>query len=129
MLYAYVAVGSALGGMARYGLGEIVTGMVGVGFPWGTLLINISGSLVIGLFAALSSGDGERLIASPEMRTFVMVGLCGGFTTFSAFSLQTLQLAQSGQTLRAGAYVIGSVGLCLAFVWIGVRLGQGLAQP
>lgn len=100
---------------------------VGTAFPWGTLLINVLGSLVIGWFAVISGGNPERFIGTPEVRTFVMVGLCGGFTTFSSFSLQTLRLAQSGEVVRAGAYVVASVVLCLFFVWVGAMIGEAVA--
>jgi CrcB protein len=125
MTYIWVAVGSALGGSARFWLAGFVASLVGVAFPWGTLLINVSGSFVIGLFAALTGGDGA-FSTPPDIRTFVMVGLCGGFTTFSAFSLQTLELAQAGEMMRAGAYVTLSVILCLVFVWLGVVVAGGL---
>ncbi len=121
MTYLWVAVGSAFGGMARFWLAGFVASLVGATFPWGTLLINVSGSFVIGVFAALTGVDG-RFSVPPDARIFVMVGICGGFTTFSSFSLQTLELAQAGEMMRAGAYVALSVILCLAFVWLGAVL-------
>jgi len=129
MIYLSVAIGSALGGMARYWLSEAMIAWVGPAFPWGTLVINVVGSLVIGWFFVLSGGNPERFIGTPEMRSFVMVGLCGGFTTFSAFSLQTLRLLQAGELMRAGAYVAASVLLCLMFVWIGAMLGETMITP
>jgi len=122
--YLWVAVGSALGGMARFWLATAVASLTGPAFPWGTLLINIVGSGVIGLFTALTGSEG-RLSVPPDIRVFVMVGLCGGFTTFSSFSLQTLELVQAGEILRAGAYVSASVLLCLAFVWLGYVVASG----
>ncbi len=119
--YLWVALGSALGGMARHWLGMFAARLLGVGFPWGTLAINVVGSFVIGLFATLT-GPGGRLLVANDTRIFVMVGLCGGFTTFSSFSLQTLDLIALGYPLRAGAYVVSSVGLCLVFVWLGALL-------
>ena len=116
--YLWVALGSALGGMARFWIASFVTRLTGPTFPLGTLLINIGGSFVIGLFAYLTGEDG-RFVVTPDIRIFVMVGVCGGFTTFSSFSLQTLELAQSGEFLRAGGYVVLSVSLCLLFVWLG----------
>src|SRR5581483_666476 len=110
--YFWIALGSALGGMLRYWLSGLVAGSIGEIFPWGTLLVNISGSLVIGFFATLTGPD-ARLLVSPLMRQFVMVGLCGGYTTFSSFSLQTLSLARDGDYLRAGMNVLLSVALCL----------------
>lgn len=116
--YAWVALGGALGSMARFWMANAVAAVAGPAFPWGTLGINIIGSFVIGLFYALT-GPGGRFDVSSDMRIFVMIGLCGGFTTFSSFSLQTLLLLQDGHTLRAGAYILGSVALCLLFVWLG----------
>jgi fluoride exporter len=87
-------------------------------FPWGTLLVNITGSLIIGFFATLTGPDG-RIFASSTVRQFVMIGLCGGYTTFSSFSLQTLNLANDGEWLQAGGNIIGSVVLCLLAVWLG----------
>jgi CrcB protein len=121
-----VAVGSALGGMARYGLTLAVARAVGGGFPWGTLLINILGSFVIGLYGALTLADGP-IPASGTTRVFVMVGICGGFTTFSSFSLQTMDLLRAGEVLAAAGYILASVALCLGGVflgyWLAVRLG------
>jgi CrcB protein len=118
LTYAWVALGGALGSMARFWMANAVAAVAGPAFPWGTLGINIIGSFVIGLFYALT-GPGGRFDVSSDMRIFVMIGLCGGFTTFSSFSLQTLLLLQDGHTLRAGAYMLGSVALCLLFVWLG----------
>ncbi|MBS0559837.1 MAG: fluoride efflux transporter CrcB [Proteobacteria bacterium] len=123
MTYASAAAGGAIGTMARLGFGDAVASLVGATFPWGTLLINILGSIVIGWFDGLT-GSADSLALPPEIRAFVMVGLCGGFTTFSAFSLQTLQLAEGGEMLRAAAYVIVSVVLCLLGVWAGAILGR-----
>lgn len=117
--YLWVAAGSALGGMARYWCSGFVAERAGDAFPWGTLIINIIGSFVIGLFGGLTGPDG-RFLVSPDVRVFVMVGLCGGYTTFSSFSLQTLGLMQDGEWVRAGANVMLSVVLCLVAVWLGV---------
>jgi len=120
--YLWVALGSALGGVARYWMSLVAVRLVGETFPWGTLVINILGSFVIGYFGTLTMPDGPRP-ASMEMRLFVMVGICGGFTTFSSFSLQTLELLRGGESLRALAYVAASVLLCVA----GTALGHFLA--
>lgn len=125
--YLWIAVGSALGGMARYGCTGVAARLFGEAFPWGTLLINILGSFVIGFFVALTSPEGGRYIVDPNIRAFVTVGLCGGFTTFSAFSLQTLVLMQEGEWLHAGGYILGSVALCLLFVWLGHVLATQLS--
>jgi CrcB protein len=123
--YLWIGLGSALGGMARYGLSAAMADRFGEGFPWGTVTVNILGSFIIGFFAALTA-TGGRLNASPDAKQFVMAGLCGGFTTFSAFSLQTLTLAQDGQMLRAGANVGGSVVLCLLATWLGYAAASAL---
>ena len=118
LTYLWIAAGSALGGMARYACSSLVAGWFGQAFPWGTLIINVLGSFVIGFFAALTGPDG-RVLAPGDVRQFVMVGVCGGYTTFSSFSLQTLTLAQDGAFVRAGLNVGASVVLCLIAVWIG----------
>ena len=116
--YLLVAVGSAIGGTLRYWLSGLVAESVGVLFPWGTLIINVSGSFAIALFAATTIGDGPFPVPV-EWRNFFMVGICGGYTTFSSFSLQTLGLMQSGQLVSAMLNVVGSVMLCLLGAWLG----------
>ena len=125
--FVWVAVGGALGSAARYGSSLLVAGWIGETFPWGTLLINVVGSFVIGFFGMLTGPDG-RILVSPDIRQFVMVGICGGFTTFSSFSLQTLNLMRDGDMLRAGANVVGSVVLCLIAVWLGAVGAAALNQ-
>lgn len=122
-MYGAVALGGALGSVARAWLGTAVGQLSGAGFPWGTLLINVAGSALIGWFAAVTAPDG-RLLELAGWRVFVMVGVCGGFTTFSAFSLQTVELLQRGALGRAGAYVAGSVVLCVLGTWAGMALGR-----
>jgi CrcB protein len=114
----WVAIGSGIGGVARFWVGVAVARFAGEAFPWGTLLINVVGSFVIGYFATLTAPDGLRPTGI-EARLFVMVGLCGGFTTFSAFSLQTIDLLRNGATGRALAYIVASVVLCLVVTVIG----------
>ena len=116
--YLWIALGSALGGVARYACSSLVAGAFGETFPLGTLLVNVVGSFVIGFFATATGPDG-RVLVSPDARQFVMVGLCGGYTTFSSFSWQTLVLVQDGEVVRAGVNVGGSVVLCLVSVWLG----------
>jgi CrcB protein len=116
--YFWVAVGGAIGSMARLWLSVHVALLTGLGFPWGTILVNILGSLVIGFVATLTGPNG-RVVMPVDAQAFVMVGLCGGFTTFSAFSLQTLELARDGRLLYAGANIILSVVLCLTAVALG----------
>ena len=116
--YLWIALGGALGSVSRYWVSGIIANRYGESFPLGTLLINISGSLAIGFFATLTDPDG-RLLASPSFRRFFMVGICGGYTTFSSFSLQTLNLARDGQWFWAGMNVMLSVACCLVAVWLG----------
>lgn len=118
MTYLWIALGGAFGSMARYASNNLVAGWLGAHFPWGTLFINILGSFVIGFFGALT-GPGGRLFVPNDGRLFVMVGICGGFTTFSSFSLQTLDLIRDGHWMRAGLNVVGSVALCLIAVTVG----------
>jgi CrcB protein len=118
MTYLWIAGGSALGGMLRYWCSGVVARLIGETFPWGTLLVNISGSFVIGFFFFLTGPDG-RLLVSSNIRQFVLVGICGGYTTFSSFSLQTLNLIRDGEFMYAGANVVASVLLCMLAVWIG----------
>lgn len=113
-----VALGSALGGAARFLLAGWVGARLGGAFPWGTVLVNVSGSALIGVLAAR-----EELL-SLETRQFLMAGVLGGFTTFSSFSLQTLRLAQEGDWARAAGNVLGSVALCLLAVAAGYRLAR-----
>ena len=120
--YAWVAFGGAIGSMARFWMANAVAALTGPTFPWGTLGINVIGSFAIGLVYALT-GPGGRFDVPSDARIFMMIGLCGGFTTFSSFSLQTLMLLQEGALIRAGGYILGSVVLCLACVWIGFLLG------
>lgn len=120
--FAAVAAGAALGAVARYAVGLVVLAVTGPGFPWGTLAINASGSFVIGLFAAVA-GEGGRWEADPALRHFVQAGFCGGFTTFSAFGLETVLLMRSGAAAAAAAYVAASVVLWLGAVAAGWRLG------
>jgi CrcB protein len=117
----WVAVGSAIGGVARYWCSGLIARMVGETFPWGTLIVNVVGSFLIGLIATVSGTDG-RFIIPAEARQFMMVGILGGFTTFSSFSLQTLTLARDGQWLLVGVNIVGSVVLCLVMVWAGHML-------
>lgn len=113
-----VAVGSAVGGMARYAVSGIVARRFGETFPFGTLVVNITGCVLIGLFAALTQAPGA-LAGDQLTRLFVLTGICGGYTTFSSFSLQTLNLARDGEWLQAAANIVASTGLCLVGVWLG----------
>lgn len=125
--YIWVGLGSALGGMARYGCSDLAVRYIGVGFPWATLFVNVAGSLIIGFLATLSVADGRFLLA-PDARAFLMIGICGGFTTFSALSLETLNLARDGQWLEATANVVLSVAVCLIAVWLGYVAGTAWSR-
>lgn len=128
MLWTYilVAVGGALGSLARFWVGDYVGTRFGATFPWGTLIVNITGSFLIGFFYSVTGTEG-RWQVQPTIRAFLMAGICGGYTTFSTFSLQTLNLIQDGQWLYAGANVIFSVVLCMIGVWLGYLLGTVLS--
>ena len=128
--YLWIALGGALGSVARAWLGLAVARLAGGAFPWGTILINVLGSFAIGAFAALTATTGTvtggRFAAPFDTRAFVMVGLCGGFTTFSSFSLQTLELAREGRPGWALANVGLSVALCLLAVAAGYAMGAAV---
>jgi CrcB protein len=126
-IYLAVAAGGALGTIGRYFLSGVVANAFGQTFPWGTLIINVTGSFVIGFFATLTGPDG-RFLVSGTTRQFVMIGICGGYTTFSSFSLQTLNLMTDGEWLYAAGNVLGSVSLCLLFVWLGAMAGAAFNQ-
>lgn len=118
LTYFLVAIGAAIGGISRYWLSGFVAERIGETFPWGTLVVNITGSFVIGFFATLTGPDG-RVLVGTNTRQFVMTGICGGYTTFSSFSLQTLNLTRDGEWLYAGGNITLSVVLCLLAVWLG----------
>src|SRR6266568_4891959 len=125
--YLAVAVGSALGGVGRFWCSGITARLVGETFPWGTLLVNVVGSFVIGFFGTLTGPDG-RIFASTTARQFVMVGICGGYTTFSSFSLQTLNLVNDGEWLYAAANTFGSILLCFLAVWAGHAIAANIGE-
>lgn len=117
-LYAAVALGSALGGTMRWGADGLLHALAGAGFPLGTLFVNVTGSFLIGVYAALAAPDG-RLLATPRQRQFVMTGVCGGYTTFSIFSLETVRLVEAGRPVLAALTVGISVVSWLLAVWAG----------
>jgi CrcB protein len=126
-LYLWISIGGALGSIARYGLSSFIAGAFGDLFPWGTLIVNVTGCFVIGVFATLTGPSG-RIIVTPDFRQFVMVGICGGYTTFSSFSLQTLNLLRNGDVARAGGNIGLSVGACMLGVWLGAVTAAALNQ-
>jgi len=131
MTYLWIALGGALGSVGRAWLAFLVARLTGPQFPWGTIGINIVGSFVIAFFGTLTVASAGRFGVPPDVRAFVMVGICGGFTTFSSFSLQTLELARDGRPGHALANIALSVVLCLASVAAGhygaVALNESLA--
>lgn len=116
-----VILGAALGATGRYALAGWVSRVVETPFPWGTLVVNLLGCLVIGL----AWGLGERLLWAPAFRVFVFVGILGSFTTFSSFGLESLQLLRDAEYGRALGYVLGSNLGGLALVWSGMALTRG----
>jgi CrcB protein len=122
-MYLLVALGGAIGTTGRYFISGLAARLIGETFPWGTLIINVTGSFIIGFFAALTGPDG-RLYVGSSGRQFFMTGICGGYTTFSSFSLQTLNLMNDGEWFRAGANMGLSLVLCLIAVWAGFMLAN-----
>lgn len=116
MLYAYLVLGGALGTLARAGIGGWVHTWAGTGFPWGTMGVNLLGSFFLGL--AMRGAELSSL--SPELRGMITVGFCGAFTTFSAFTFETIALMQQGAWVRASLYAFGSLGLGLLAMILGL---------
>jgi len=125
--YILVAMGSAIGGTARFWASGLIANRYGQSFPWGTLFVNVTGSFVIGLFATLTAPEGRWLVG-PSGRNFFMTGFCGGYTTFSSFSLQTLNLAQDDEYVYAAGNAVFNLVLCLVAVWLGHLLAEYLSR-
>jgi CrcB protein len=125
MTVLWVALGGALGSVARYAISGAAVRWLSTGFPYGTLFVNVTGSFAIGLLAALVAADGRPSLGA-DARAFLLVGVLGGFTTFSSFSLETLNLARSGALAPAMLNVAGSIALCLAAVSLGFATGSWL---
>lgn len=123
LTYLLVALGGAIGSVARFFCSSVLTRHWDQHFPVGTILVNVSGSFIIGFLASFTGPDGRWPVPAPG-RAFLLVGILGGFTTFSSFSLQTLELARNGRWGLAGLNILLSVALCLA----GVVLGHLLAS-
>lgn len=117
-LYFWIFLGSGLGGIARFALSGLAAHRFGETFPWGTLIVNVSGSFIIGFIATLTEPEGRFLVGA-STRHFLIAGILGGFTTYSSFSLQTLALARGGEWLRAGANATGTFVICFLAVWLG----------
>jgi CrcB protein len=125
MIYIWLAIGGALGTVARFWCSGVAARLIGETFPWGTVVVNVVGSFIIG-FAATALGPDGRMFVGTTARQFTMVGFCGGYTTFSSFSLQTLNLMNDGEWLYAVSNVGLSVALCLIAVWAGHVLAMNL---
>ena len=125
LAYLWVAIGGALGSMARYGIGNLILEKSGSIFPWHTLFINVTGSFVIGILGAVTVPEGKMTPQSQVLATQLLItGVCGGYTTFSSFSLQTLTLLRDGQWFYAAGNILLSVILCMIAVWLGYVLGN-----
>jgi CrcB protein len=118
---AFIAFGGAFGAVLRYGASLGVYAVFGRGFPWGTLFVNVVGSLLMGVLSILML---ERYNIGPEWRAAVLVGVLGSFTTFSTFSIETLNLLEQGDLIRAASNILVSIAVCLTAVWFGVVLGR-----
>ncbi|QVL50369.1 MAG: fluoride efflux transporter CrcB [Thiocapsa sp.] len=118
-----IAAGGALGSLARYGMSSAVYAWLGRGFPWGTLAVNLLGSFLMGLLFVLLI---ERLSWAPEWRGAILIGFLGAFTTFSTFSIETLNLLEEGAMMAAFLNMVVSVWLCVLLCWAGVILGRTL---
>jgi fluoride exporter len=123
MIWWYVALGSAVGGVARFGLAALVQQRVGPNFPVGTLVVNVTGSLLLGFLWRYALGTD---VVSPEIRALLTTGFCGGYTTFSTFTYETMVLIEDGESTRAGLYILLSVVLSLAGAWLGISAARSL---
>ena len=123
MVYLWIAFGAVLGASARYFLSSFIAKVLPSTFPYGTLTINITGSLLLGFFLAWTS---ERVLIDPRWRLLIAVGFCGSYTTFSSYALETVALVEQGQWLLTGFNVIASNLLCLIAVLAGVALARRL---
>jgi CrcB protein len=122
-MYWYVALGAAVGGVARYALTAVLQQRAGPGFPIATLVINVSGSVLLGFLMRYALGSGS---VSPELRALLTTGFCGGYTTFSTFSYETILLFEDGEYGRAGLYVLLSVVIALAGTIAGMKVADRL---
>jgi CrcB protein len=121
-----VGIGGALGSVARAGMSDLVTRWMGNEFPFGTVAVNITGAIFMGLLAGYGETEPGKLIFSPAARTFLMIGVLGGYTTFSSFSLQTFLLMEQGNILGAFLNVTLSVLLCVIGIWLGFTVVRAL---
>lgn len=118
-----VAGGGAIGSVMRYIVASSVQTMTNTSFPFGTLTVNVIGSMVMGFLYVFII---ERSSLSPEWRFLLLVGLLGGFTTFSSFSIETMNLLEQSEVIKALYNIVGSIVICLSATWLGIKLGRGL---
>ncbi len=118
-----IAIGGAVGALCRYGMSNGIYAMLGRGFPYGTLSVNLLGSIIMGAAYVMML---ERMDVSPEWRAGITIGLLGAFTTFSTFSIETLNLLEAGESLKAGLNILLSVSLCISGCWLGMIIGRQL---
>ena len=121
--YVWIALGAIAGASARYSLSLLIARNFPSAFPYGTLLINVSGSLLVGFFLVFST---ERVLLDPRWRVLVVIGFCGSYTTFSSYAFESFALIEQGQWLLTGINIVASNGLCLAAVLAGAALARGL---
>lgn len=123
MAYLWIALGAIVGASGRYFVSGVVSKAIPSSFPYGTLLINVSGSLVLGFFLVWTT---ERVLADPRWRLLIAIGFCGSFTTFSSYAFETFGLFEQGQWLLTGLNIVASNLLCLASVFAGAALARSL---
>jgi fluoride exporter len=121
--YLWIALGAVVGAVARYFFSTQIARHFSTTFPYGTLLINFTGSLVLGFFLVYST---ERVLLDPRWRLLVAIGFCGSYTTFSSYAFESFALTEQGQWLMTGANIVASNALCLAAVLAGAALARGL---
>lgn len=118
-----IAAGGALGSVARFGLSSWVYALLGQSFPYGTFVVNVLGCLAMGILFVLFT---ERFADSSVLRAGVLIGVLGGFTTFSSFSIETFNLFEQGEAAKAGLYILVSLVLCVTSTWLGVLIGRSI---
>ena len=125
LTYFWIMFGGALGSGARFWASGLVANRFGAVFPLGTLFVNVSGSFAIGFFAAFTAPGGPFLV-SPRVREFILIGVCGGYTTFSTFSMDTFYLMERGEAMAASAYLLGSVILSVGALVTAIHVVRAL---
>jgi len=121
--YLWIALGAIVGATARYALSGYIARAFSTSFPYGTLIVNVSGSLVLGFFLVLA---GERLLLDPRWRMLVAIGFCGSYTTFSSYAFESFASLESGQWMLMAINIVANNALCLAAVMLGAAIARGL---